>query len=443
MRQKKLLAYLGVFTLMAGDAVRNSLGWAGWGIACAILFGGLIFWFVKEKPTATIRQTPWPLTALLSLMALSTFWSNYQLVTAGVFALQLAQTAVGIFLAAAFSWRELLKIFSNTIRFILGSSLLFELYAAVVVRGPVDIVFKYYKGDKPPAPDYYWTRGNLLNGGRIQGILGNSNILAYIAMLGLILFFLELTIRNVKVWVSALSLVAAISALINAWSMTINLALCAVIMAAAVSIAAEGKDRKTRHRYYRAAWWSTGALALIVLAFRAEIFGLMGKTADISGRTKIWKLVLGLIDQRPLQGWGWTSYWVPFVEPYQGLVVMHGVPYLQAHNAFLDVWLQLGILGLALFIGLLGYTFVPLWRLAVRHTSPLYLWPILVFVGMIVQNLTESRMLIEIGWVLLVLFAVKVRDPKKSLEPKKDGLKRARLLSVDLRQSQSQPRKDR
>ena len=107
------------------------------------------------------------------------------------------------------------------------------------------------------------------------------------------------------------------------------------------------------------------------------------------------------------------------IKPYEGLVVMHGVPYLQAHNAFLDVWLQLGIVGLGLFVGLIGYTFVPLWRLGVRNASALYLWPILVFVGLIVQNLTESRFLIEIGWVLLVLFAVKARDPKSKLEKAK------------------------
>jgi O-antigen ligase len=158
--------------------------------------------------------------------------------------------------------------------------------------------------------------------------------------------------------------------------------------------------------------------ALLVLTYRAQIFSLIGKSPDMTGRTKIWKIVLNLIDQRPLQGWGWSSYWVPWVEPYRGLVVINHVPYFQAHNAFLDVWLQLGIVGLGLFLLLLAMTFVRLWRLAVRHTSPLYLWPILVFVGIVTQNLTESRMLVEIGWVMLVLFAIKVRDPDDSLEPR-------------------------
>ena len=442
MKQTKALAYVGLFTLLAGDAVRNAFSWAGWGAICAILAGLTLTWILKYKPWATLKQIPWPLSAFLSLILLSTIWSNYQLATFGVFFIQLVQTIFAIFLAAAFSWRELLQVLSNTIRLILGLSLIFEFYAAAIVRGPIAPVFKFYEGNTPPAPDYYWCRGNLFNGGRIQGIVGNSNILAYVAMLGIILFFVELTLNQSKRWLSLLSLAVAVAALADAWSMTVNIALGAVVLASIVSIAAEGKDKETRHRYYRAAWWTTGVTALIVLAFRAQIFGLLGKSPDISGRTEIWKKVLDLIDERPLQGWGWTSYWIPFLEPYNGLVVMHGVPYLQAHNAFLDVWLQLGVLGLGLFICLLGFTFVPLWRLAVRHTSPLYLWPILVFVGLIVQNFTESRLLIEIGWVLLVLFAVKVGDPAESLEPRTDVIKRTRLLAPGLRRNRSLPRKD-
>jgi hypothetical protein len=417
--QRRWLAYAGLFLLLAGDTVRNTVSWAGWGALCAVLAAATIYFLAKDKPARTIRQIPWPLLALLGLMLASSIWSNYQLVTFGVFWIQLVQTAFAIFLAATFNWRQLLQLLSNTIRLILGSSLLFELYAAVIVRGPVPPVFKFYKGNKPPAPDYYWCRGNLFNGGRIQGILGNSNILAYVAMIGLIVFAAELVLRSVNRWLAGASVLLAVGALVDAWSMTVNLAIVAVAVAAIVAIAAEGKEKKVRHRYYKTALWAAGGTALVVLAFRAQIFSALGKSPDISGRTKIWKIVLHLIDQRPLQGWGWTSYWVPFVKPYQNLVVMHGVPYLQAHNAFLDVWLQLGIVGLGLFVGLIGYTFVPLWRLGVRNANALYLWPILVFVGLIVQNLTESRMLIEIGWVFLVLFAVKSRDPKSELEKTK------------------------
>ena len=163
----------------------------------------------------------------------------------------------------------------------------------------------------------------------------------------------------------------------------------------------------------------------------------------MTGRSSIWKKVLVLIFDRPIQGWGWISHWMPGVEPFEGLVVIGSVPYYQAHNAFLDIWLQLGAIGLLLMLALVSITFVKLWRLGVRHTNPLYLWPMLMFFGLLAQNLTESRMLLEIGWVLLVLMAVKANDPEDYLEPRGKTPKRVRLLGRGLRRNQSQPRKDR
>ena len=442
-RAKALLANIAVFTLLAGDAVRYTVGWWGWGAILFVLFGFTIYHFFKNEPKRIVRQIPWPLAGLLILMPISILYSNYPLFTGIASFAQYATSLFALFLAAVFSWRHLLQIFSNVIRVILGASLVFEFIAAAILHGPIAPIFKNYEGDTPPASAFYWTRGHLFDGHRIQGIVGNSNLLAFIALLGLIFFAIEFVVSTTPKWLSASSFLVSGLLLWLSKSAGVGFALVAVSVAAVVALIVEGKDRDLRHRIYRWVWASAGVLAVVVLIYRADVFAFFGKTPDMTGRSKIWKLVLGLIDERPLQGWGWTSYWIPFLKPYQGLVQMHGVTYLQAHNAFLDVWLQLGILGLGLFIGLIGYTFVPLWRLAVRHTSPLYLWPILVFVGLIVQNLTESRFLIEIGWVLLVLFAVKVHDPQETLEPRVDDLKRARLLFGGLRRSRSLQRKDR
>ena len=420
-------AYAALAILMGGDAIRYAIGWLGWGIALGVLLVATLIQLFRIDWRGALRRMPMPLKALLGLMLVGSIWSNYQVVSLGAALVQIATTSFAVFLATAFDWREILRLIAGTLRGILFASVLFELYAALIVRGPIEPFFPNYSGDKPPAVAFYWTQGNLFTNDRIQGIVGNSNMLAYMAMIGLVVFSIEVAANTTSRLVSALSFLAAIPMLLLSRSASIGFALAAVVAAAVVSIAAEGKDRDTRHRYYRVAWGVIGTAALLVLTYRAQIFSLIGKSPDMTGRTKIWKIVLHLIDQRPLQGWGWSSYWVPWVEPYKGLVVIHHVPYYQAHNAFLDVWMQLGIFGLGLFLLLIGVTFVRLWRLAVRHTNPLYLWPILVFVGIVTQNLTESRILVEIGWVLLVLFAVKVQEPAENLEPLGRTPKRARL----------------
>lgn len=442
-RLKTWVAYLGVFTLLAGDAVRYSLGWWGWGVLLVALLISTAALFVTNKPLETLKLTPWPLTALLVLMLASAVWSAYPAFTLLATFSQLATSLFGFFLANRFDWRGLLRIFANVVRFVLITSLAFELFAAVVIRGPIAPIFGNFDGEVPPADAYYWTQGNLFDGERIQGIQGNSNLLAYTAMLGLVLFSVELAIVSVNRSLGIASFLLAVGALLLAKSAGIGFALVAITLATAVSLAAEGHDRATRHRYYRIAWGLAAVGAFFVLAFRQTVFDLLGKSPDMTGRTGIWEKVLQLAVQQPLEGWGWISHWVPGVEPYEGLVVIDNVPYYQAHNAYLDMALQLGLTGLALFVGLLTITFISLWQLAVRHTSVLYLWPILIFVGVLVQNLTESRMLIEIGWAILVLFAVKVREPQENLEPRGKTPKRVRLLYRGLQRSRSQRHKGR
>ncbi|MFY7863001.1 MAG: O-antigen ligase family protein, partial [Rhodoluna sp.] len=438
-RAKTYLAYVALFTLLAGDAVRYSVGWWGWGAVLVTLFGFTLYYFFTGEPKRILKQIPWPLIALLVLMPISIIYSNYQMFSAIASFAQFATSLFALFLAAAFSWRHLLRIFSNVVRVILAASLLFEFVAAAMVRGPIAPIFKNYEGDTPPASAYYWTRAHLFDGDRIQGIVGNSNILAFIAMIGLVVFAIDYAVSATPKWLSASSLALAAAMLLLSKSAGVAFAVAAIAVAAIVALIVEGKDRDLRHRIYRWVWACAGVVSIVVLINRAEVFTFFGKTPDMTGRSTIWKLVLGLIAERPIQGWGWISHWMPGVKPFEGLVVINKVPYYQAHNAYLDMWLQLGAIGLLLLLILVAMTFVKLWRLGVRHTNPLYLWPMLVFFGLLAQNLTESRMLLEIGWVLLVLMAVKANDPEDSLEPRGKTPKRARLLGRGLRRNQSQP----
>lgn len=442
-RAKTYLAYVALFTLLAGDAVRYSVGWWGWGAVLVTLFGFTLYYFFTGEPKRILKQIPWPLIALLVLMPISIIYSNYQMFSAIASFAQYATSLFALFLAAAFSWRHLLRIFSNVVRVILAASLLFEFVAAAIVRGPIAPIFKNYEGDTPPASAYYWTRAHLFDGDRIQGIVGNSNILAFIAMIGLVVFAIDYAVSATPKWLSASSFALAAAMLLLSKSAGVAFAVAAIAVAATVALIVEGKDRDLRHRIYRWVWACAGVVSIVVLINRAEVFTFFGKTPDMTGRSTIWKLVLGLIAERPIQGWGWISHWMPGVKPFEGLVVINKVPYYQAHNAYLDMWLQLGALGLLLLLILVAMTFVKLWRLGVRHTNPLYLWPMLVFFGLLAQNLTESRMLLEIGWVLLVLMAVKANDPDDLLEPRGKTPKRARLLGRGLRRNQSQPHKDR
>ena len=412
------LAYFGLFKVMASEAFLYLIGWQAWTVLSAIYFFGAVWFLAKERRRDVLRQMPWALRALLLLMLLSLGWTNYPMYTGMGILGQLTNTTFALFLVAFFSWRQLLRIFAGVLRWVLWASLAFELAAALIAHGPVQRIFgRHYPGAFPTNRADYWVQGELLNGGRFQGILGNANLVANAAILAIVVFAIEWSLREVKLVLSLVSMASALVVFVLCQSGGAAFALLAIALTAIVVFLAEGHDRDTRHRYYRNALTVVGAASLVVLLFRKQVFGFIGKSPDMTGRSKIWKAVQALIDQRPFQGWGWISSWMPDAEPFTNLIVLKGVHYYSAHNSFLEFWLQIGIVGFGLAIALVILTFVRLWRIGVRHTNKLYLWPVLVFVGLIVHNLIESRLLIENGWVLFVLFVVKAADPIDSLEP--------------------------
>lgn len=431
-RLRTWIATGGVFILMAADGVRAGVGWWGWFIAFAIFWAPAMVLLFRSKLRQLWGQLPLSLVGLHGLMLLSLLWSAYTFYTFRVLGLQFGLTLFALFLVARFDWRELLRIFSNVIRVILASSLIFELYAGITHKRISPLVFDS-PGHGAAHPSYFWSEANIFRGERIQGIVANANTLAAIAMVAVILFGVEHMIYGVPRWLSWSGMIMAATTIALTKSAGIGFALIAVLLAGVVSIAAEGKDRETRHKYYRLAVTFSGIVLFFVLVYRNEVFTFIGKSPDMTGRAGIWKNVLALVAQRPIQGWGWVSYWIPGIAPFKGLGIVHGVEYYQSHNAYIEMFFQLGIIGLALFFALLVVAFVKVWRLAVRHTNPLYLWPILLLVGLITQNLTESRMLVEIGWVYLVMITVKVNEPTDLLEPLGRSPKRLKLVPKPLR----------
>jgi O-antigen ligase len=420
-----LLAYPGLFVAMAGDAVRYSIGWTGWGIALTLVILASVWflWVFESRPT--LKRVPTLLYLFLSWLGLSVIWSQYQPQSLLTVSMQLGGTLFALFLANQFGWRQLLNVLSNTVRFILVASLAFELLATVV--GPIEPLHPNYDG-KPPSASYLWSQGNLFEGERIQGIVGNANLLAFVAVLGLWLFLVEVIVTaNTKfIPLASIALSMAMIFLSNSAGMLVALGL--ITFAALVAIFAEGRTRSARRFVYARAIGVLVAVAVLGAIFYRQIFEILGRSSDASGRFYIWDQVWLLVTEKPVLGWGWTGYWIPGVEPWEGLAVINGVPMYQAHNAYLDVLVQLGVIGLALFLAMLLQGFIRNWRVAVRHTSPLYLYPLFILLVILGQSLTESRLIIEISWVLLVLVLVKSREGFAELEPMGRSTKLSKVL---------------
>ncbi len=407
-----------VFTLFAGDFWRNTLSWWGWGAIAAALVVGSIVLMVRIRPPLLWRRLPVTLALFMLLATLSIAWSDYPGASAlGVF-LQWSTTVVSLFLALCLEWPQLLRALSHAFRWILALSLLFEFVVAAFVRHPVLPFWTDYGSGKVPQA-FYWSRGLLFHGGQIQGIQGNSNLLAMVALLALVVFGIQFADGVVRRGPGIAWLVVAGATLVLTRSATVIIAgaFTLVVLLFALWMRRVRPDR--RRPVYLTMIAAVVLGTATIWAFSGQLIKLFGKSEDLTGRLDIWHAVTTLASQRPVFGWGWVSYWAPWVEPFKTLAVRKGVRYLQAHNAWLDVWLQLGVIGLVIFILLVATTLKRSWfdavdrpRVAVVDDLPytaLSLLPLLLIAALIAQSAAESRMLVEAGWMLLVVVSVKTK----------------------------------
>jgi exopolysaccharide production protein ExoQ len=420
-----MLAAVILFAAASGQALRNLLGWWGWGAVAVVLVAAAAWTLVARRRSIRWSRIPLPLLAFLAFALISIAWSAYPSATLLGVVLQLAATVTGLFLGLCLSWSELVTALGRALRWTVGASLLFELVVAVLGSRVLPLWIDAPSGRIPDA--YYWSLGELLHGGPIQGIVGNRNLLGFAALLGIIVIVVELAARTVRRRVAIIWIVLFAAALLLTRSATVLLCAACVLIVAAFALWMRRRPDDGRRPVYLAAAAVVALGALAVGVLRGPLLSLLGKSDDATGRLDIWDAVSGLAQQRPVVGWGWVGYWNPWVAPFDHLAERKGVLYLQAHDAWLDVWFQLGVIGVVLLAAFVLPTLWRSWFIAVDRPHagdgslapyrPLALAPLLLLIALLAQSIAESRLLVESGWILLVALGVAAAATRENGDP--------------------------
>ena len=421
-----------VFAFLIGaNGVRNLIGLPAYFVTAGVLTVAGVVMFLRLKPERfRWYRLPAPLYWFLALAVASIAWSAYRFESLLGVLCQLATTVVAVGLAHTLSWQEFLRTLGTALRYVIGLSLLFEVWVAVFVQHPV-LPWWLSQPDGEELQLLYWSRDLLFSGGPIQGIVGSSVILGFTALLALIIWGVQLRAGLVRGFSGWFWMAVAVAMLLLTRSATVWIALAAVIVALGFTMWARriGPEQR-RPLYFTGTLVILGASAVAVFA-REWVFGLLGKSSDITGRLEIWSKVWDRTTEHFWFGWGWVSYWPTWVEPFASLDMKDGLPVPSAHNAWFDVWFQLGLIGLLAFAALVFLTLWHTWFRAVdqprRGPGPALpyatsaIWPWLVLTALCIQSIAESRLLVESGWLLLVMIAVKTRVdyelPTRDTEP--------------------------
>lgn len=384
----RALSMCAIGALLFVNAIHSLIGWPGY----FTIVAGIVV-LAALSLAVTWRQIEWrgllPVSLLLFIgwCCLSLLWSDYQWSTAagGLYLVVVAFLAVYVGLS-----RDLIQViraFGDVLRVALGASLALEVFSGILIDAPIR---------------FLGIQGAIAEGGPIQGLFGSRNLLGLVALIALVTFLVELLTRSATRLVAWFSLGAAVLTILFTQSPVAVGTLGVLLLATLVLLVLR---RATPSLRRVAQFVLIGAVFIgLVIAFvlRSPLIALLNAESEFETRYLLWRQVLSVTALSPVEGVGWIGGWRREIPPY---VSFGG--HASALNAFLDVWLQVGIVGLMLFLALLALALVRSWLLGSNKPSVVYVWPALVLITLIVVSAAESSVLSGIGWFTLVIVTLK------------------------------------
>lgn len=367
---------------------------------------GLAMLIARRREIALLRLIPSTVLAFIVWALASVFWSQ----APGQSFWSWVATAGLAFLAVVIGHvRDTLqtaRALGDVMRWLLSISLGIEVLSGILLDTPIR---------------FLGIQGNIAALGPIQGIFGTRNQLGFVAVLALITFLIEYRTQSVRPGLSLYSVVLAGGLAVLSDSPTV-LVLAVAVGAASGALALV---RHTRPERRRAIQWVLGGLVVVgVLAgyvARHPIIALLDAGTDISMRVDLWNLMVDFLRSKPVQGWGWYGPWTaefPFTSINYALDASHAT----GLNAYFDVLLQLGWVGLLLFAAFAGIALVRSWLDASARRSVIYAWTPLILIALLVDSMFESFTLAGSGWLLLVVCAVRAGQSRSWRERIGNGI---------------------
>jgi exopolysaccharide production protein ExoQ len=313
--------------------------------------------------------------ALIAFIFLSMAWSIHPDVTLRRSVNYFSTVLTACYLAGLFDVDEIMKILSWGIAITAAFSFLF------VAAFPVDAIHQ------PMASGLQVE--NIA--GSWRGVFPHKNVLGHAMTVGVIVELYILAGAKARTIWHVILLLACSSLVILSRSSTAIILATFYLLGAVLYFVL-----RRASRYFGVALVLLIAILLTIAAlYWADpnyVFELLGSDDTLTGRTELWTLVLRLISERPLLGWGYSAMWLPTDNITKAVSQAVGWSVPQAHNALLEVTLELGLAGLAIVS---IFVAISLWR-SVRCITAgeitLGMLSLVFFLGIVISGTTEPTL---------------------------------------------------
>ncbi len=385
------IAVLGaVFSAFAIERIAGRVTYVSIVVGLCVI--GLAMLVARRREISLVRLVPTTVVLFAAWTLVSVFWSQDRSGSLASWASTAALAFLAVTIGHVRDTLQTVRALADVMRVLLSLSLGVEILAGILLDMPIR---------------FLGIQGNLAQLGPVQGIFGTRNLLGFVAVIALITFLIEYRTQSVRLGVSVFSVVlaGALAALSDSPTVLV------LAVAVGLAVAALALVRHARPEGRSALQWTLGGIVVAGLAIgyaaRHPIIAFLGAGSDFSMRVDLWNTMVDFLRSKPVQGWGWFGPWNPEEFPFSAINYSLRTSHATGLNAYFDVLLQLGWVGLLLFTAMCGIALVRSWLDASERRSVIYAWTPLVLVALLVDSMFESFTLFGFGWLLLVLCAVR------------------------------------
>lgn len=346
-----------------------------------------VVWFIIYLVTFFLLAARWQyavqvaarnklLWVLVGIALTSVLWSDVPDITLRHGVALIGTTAFGLYFAARYKMSEQQRL----------------LGWALAIAAVLSLVFAL------ALPSYGVSSGIDAQGWR--GVYSHKNQLGSIMALSTLVFLLLALTSRKRRWVAGAGLILSFGLVIFSNSVS-GLVVCVLLLALLPVYRALRWRITLAVPFLISAWLLIGGVVMWGLYNAETILGALGRDITLTGRTNLWPLVITMISQRPWLGYGYSGFWAADKGAYFSFA-LNGFQATGAHNGFLDLWLQLGLLGVLVFVLslLLAIPRAAAWARLSKTTEGL--WPLMYLTFMLLYSMSESSFLNrnDIYWTL-------------------------------------------
>ncbi|MGV9195190.1 hypothetical protein ACQ143_12665 [Microbacterium sp. MC2] len=382
-----------VGALFATELLRSLMGDAGYG---AIMVGlsviGAAMLVARRREWRWLELIPTTLVALMLWLLVTTVWGRETGESViGWFALA-APTFLAVVVAQFRDTLQTVRTTGDVLRVLLTLSLALEVFAGILIDMPIP---------------FLGIGGNIAEGGPVQGIFGTRTALGVVTIIALITFLVEWRTRSVAPGLALYSVTLA--GVLAVFTQSPIVLVMAVIAGGATGILV--LVRRTPARRRPTVQWVIASLVVVGLVLvyvqRRPLVYWLNAEPDFLTRSRLWNEILDLSEVRPVQGWGWVGTWPDGIMPFTFLRYLTGTDHGSALNAWMDMLLQAGAVGVVLLLAFAGLALARSWMTASERRSTVYVWAPLVLITLLADSIVTSALLGGFNWFLLVVCATR------------------------------------